>query len=743
MAYTFPQRQRARKFYTLFNAFNVLGFNILTGQASYLIPLSLGASPAWIGLLSSLNFLAFLVIPFGQKTIRRWGIIGNQGKCWFLRYTVLLPLPFLLIFASSLSPSLFLGLFMLMYTLFHFARGLGMASNSPMVTDISSGKDRGRYLARVQTIANLAGLTAGVIGIFLIRNGTNLFISYAFLSVLGLLMGFGSLIPLYRISEPEPIEIRLKKNTLNEILGKEDYRSFFSAFSSVLIVSSMIRPFMIVFIKKGLNMSDTSVFWFALAAGIGSMTVSLLSSQILDRLGAKPLLVICTLITFISVGIMFFIPFLRQEKFLFLFLGLWFFLVELSLIGMELCGQTYLYNVIYQDKKPQLGTFLMMMRGVAGITGSLLGGIFLNIGHFFFPGNSPLPFYLFFGFILIFILLCFVLANRMKRRPGDYSVIGALSSIFSVKDIKAIYFSNRLGKSVTIEEEQKLVSLLKKQSRSPIAREELIKKLRSPDLLIRQQALLSLEYSLLTDKMKKILCEQVEKGEFDTAFMAARILGDMNIPEGIPPLRKALSSEDYMLVSYAMISLSKLKDRESLEPIRAVLEKSSNPTILIYGLNALRVFKDRSSLPALLRLLHRCNNNKGDRKIFFSTLFTLSYFFNCKKEFYRFFSLYNDSPEAALEELQEQIIMIPQLEQSRLDLERIREKDFRDRFGEILSAFPDLAENFKQASQIFREEAFPDFYIFLLILALKKYFDSPAERPSFLLKSPAAMMKTN
>lgn len=130
--------------------------------------------------------------------------------------------------------------------------------------------------------------------------------------------------------------------------------------------------------------------------------------------------------------------------------------------------------------------------------------------------------------------------------------------------------------------------------------------MRSPRFSIRCSAMESLNsLEKLSAKNKETLLEELNKGEFTTAAIAAKTLAHFNVYQAVEPLRKAIESKDYLLAGEAMVALAHLKDEASQFKISQILSETKNPKILLSGIKAMETYRSVNSIPFIIDLLRR------------------------------------------------------------------------------------------------------------------------------------------
>jgi MFS family permease len=149
---------KARKAYNYFNIFNATSWNLLVGIIITLFALRLGASPTYIGLLSSSFYIALFLLPLGKILARRFSIIGVFSFTWTMRSICMLLAVSASFFEHAGHRNIALLLIMLGVFLFHLFRGVGMIGNNPVLSILASGPDRGSYMTQIQIINSAIGM---------------------------------------------------------------------------------------------------------------------------------------------------------------------------------------------------------------------------------------------------------------------------------------------------------------------------------------------------------------------------------------------------------------------------------------------------------------------------------------------------------------------------------------------------------------------------------------------------------
>jgi len=487
---------------------------------------------------------------------------------------------------------------------FQMMRGVGMVSNSPILGDLSEGKDRGEYLSRLQILNQAVSVITGVLIAMLLGGDTVPISRYTPFILTGIVTGIAGSLLLFRL--PRHIGSIQKgresfKAAARRAFADRSFRRFMTVFSLMTCIAGMSRPFIIVYAADIFRMNDSATMYLSVIGSLGALAMGFVAQLLLDRLGAKPILVFFT-----GTFLLGLVPFLVAPRLAglnaFLFLGLAFFVFNFGTMGQENSSQPYFYAMVKPEDQLDFGILYFFIFGVGGTLGSLAGGGLIDalLGLGFPPVLSHR---IFFGVLFVSTFLLLVSLFRLEAL-GAFSVSRALNVIFSARDLRAIVLLNRLDRTTTIADERKVIQELG-SAPSEVTVDVLVRRLRSPSFTIRTEALRALEGHSVDSRIEKALEAEVKNREYTTAYRAARILG-MNQGRRAPPgLRDALKSQDYLLCAESMVALARLKDRPSVNDIEGILRETRNPLLVIYGAEALKLFGDTRSLPVLFSLLER------------------------------------------------------------------------------------------------------------------------------------------
>ncbi|TVR61109.1 MAG: MFS transporter [Spirochaetaceae bacterium] len=598
--YSPAEKRAGRRMYTLFGVFNALSYQLLTGNILTLYLIRLGATSSFIGLVSSLAYLSFFFIVIGKKLIQKYGVIRMYGTTWALRY-VAIALVLLSIVAADRGNQIAAFAIVFAGVLgFHLFRGIGVVANSPVMGELSEGRDRGRFMSRFQILVAIVTIVTGIAMTLLLIEDAPVTRYLMFIGT-GVVLGLVASSIIFRLPEPPNARAGAGRRLILTVLAafrRRNFRRFALSFGALSALAGMARTFLIVYAKEVYNQSDgEAVFIATVVGGLGAIAMGLFARLVIDRLGAKPMVVLFSTIFTAAIVPAVVTPALGPTG-AWVFLGFVFFTVMLGLSGTENAVQNYFYGSIRPREQVNLGIVYLLILGVGGTIGSAFGGVFLDTLVFTIGLTPDVAYRYFFGVMLVMLVGITVGFGRLERL-GSRTVRDAFSIIFSLRDLRAITLLNRLERSTTQSTEQRVLKEIG-ASGSAFSVSGVLERLESPSFGVRLEALAALEGLPMNERVVRALIAEVESGEFTTAHVAARLLGRKKLIEGREALRGKLDSPDYLTRAEAMVALARLGDERSIPRIRDTIVRSDNPRVVMYAAHALRIFGYVESIPSIV-----------------------------------------------------------------------------------------------------------------------------------------------
>ncbi len=594
------ERTRAQRLYYVFSTLNGISFKLLAGSIVTLYALRLGAGNTLIGLFESFMYLSLAFLVAGKPLVARFGAIRVMGAFWALRYLAMAPAVLTALPAIRANPTLAFVLLGFGVLGFHTAKGIGTAGDKLIIGGVAGDKDRGAFLSRIQSLNQSFSLGVWlVMGLVMGRNPPAQ--TYALFFGAGIVIGLVASWTLLQLPEPRGVESGFTEPLLPAVrrgLAAVGFRRFIAVFFVTTIVQSATGPFLIVFFKRLYQHTDASVVYITLLGGLGVMAMAVVAGLFMDRVGAKPLFFAFAVITLLTLLPVFGLPARPTPLLFWLVPGTVFFLYQLGAVGMSNCAQDYFYATVAPENRLNLGVVYNVTAGIAGFAGAFGGGLLLDGLQTAAAVAPAAAFRLYFAALALLLVAVSLMILRLPD-IGAFSVLNTLSLVFSPRDIRAVVLLRRLGRYRSIAQEQATIRELG-ESPSVVSVKDLLARLSSPSFAVRSAALNALRSAPIVPAVTQALIKEVREHHFTTAHIAAEILGNWGISDAIPVLREALASEDFLLVSRAMVALAKVADRRSIPQTRRILIDTDNPTLIIHAARAMVLYHDPFVIPALL-----------------------------------------------------------------------------------------------------------------------------------------------
>jgi HEAT repeat protein/MFS family permease len=596
---------KAREMFNLHNAFNSISWSMLTGSIITILALRMGASSTFIGTLSALLYVAFLLLPLGRLLARKFSIIGIFSAAWIIRCIGMIPVAFAPLAVHLGNEDLALAMTMLGVAIFHVTRGIGLVGNTPLLSTLSSGPDRASYMTLVQIISSATGMVSGFAIAIILGSEPPLFL-YSVILGIGIVFGITSGLILRKLPEPAGGQMTEKVSLpaiFREALSQSSIRLFLLIFMLVALVSGVSRTFLVVYAREVFAQEDGMVLLFTVFGGLGNLMIGMLVRFLIDRIGAKPLFIICVTLGLVTMLPIVFFPVSAagNTTTIILFLAFLFFMLNFGFLGSEGIAQTYFMGLIPSTKALDMGILYFFVLGIAGAGGSFLAGLLLD-----FLGLLGLSTFASFKilFAVIIVLTAITIFMQKKLTPlGALPLAGAVKVMFSYRDLQAITLLDRLDKSENFHEQEQLLDALQRNP-SQLSIKGILEQAKSPRLATRMEAISALErLPHLDSATEKILLNDIINNHFTTAYISARTLGNHRYTPAIPILRELIYSTDYMLAGESVIALAKLKDKAFRPELEKIIVETDNPRLKIMGAEALGIYRSPDSLGVLVGIL--------------------------------------------------------------------------------------------------------------------------------------------
>jgi len=635
------QQEAGRRNFDRFNFINGLSYICVGETIIILFAIKLGSPDYCVAILGSFFFLSNFCMPLGKLLMARTGAIRATSLCWLMRNLSILlvaaaPLLGWLFSSQAATIAIILGAFA-----FYACRSIGVIGMQPVMGEITTAENRGRFTSRTNGRFYLANLIMLSLVIALMSYSRELWVFVATICA-GAALGFASTWFLSRIDETEAIRASAKKPILEDVLLTLKNPMRLRQLAANCVISSAITltvPISMLALKKGFGISDSQALFFALAQMGGAVATSYIIGLLSEETGPRPLAILfyCSLIILCVLWIM------SPEHFNWLYMVWPFALAGGAVFGMNVAMTHYFLISIPNKERVAASLTIYVISGVAaGLVGSVIGGGILKYLNTL--GLEPIAmFKLYFMAVTCLLLLGLLLVTRLKPL-ADWNVSDVLGLAFAPKDLLTLFTLYNIKQVANPREEREdMLKLL--EIRSGLSERALLSYLDSPKFSLRSKALGALGDIPFGQRTVKALLEELEEGEHTTGHIAAQIAGERGIKEALPLLRKHLDSEDFYLRGKTMLSIAQLKDAASYPKIKGIFRSTENPRLMMFGASALAEIGDDECFTLLLE---KTTSPGVPEKVLYEMIFSMAHLAGQGDRIYKFLKLYSKDRPSAL-----------------------------------------------------------------------------------------------
>jgi hypothetical protein len=638
---TATQREQGKHNIRRFVTLNGISVAFLMNDLLILYGIRNGLADPQLAVLASFIHLTMPFMLIGKEVTRRVGAARTWGMGWFFRYvsaSIMIIAPFL----HGLTPQWSIAAVVLTGG-FGFAlfRSIGLVGNSPLIGEVTTPRDRGKFIAN-NWVRSQTTYFASMVAVVLIMRFVDALWVYQLVIGTGCLVGFYASRQLVKVPEssvPSQSAQKPIRQALHLLWKRILYRRMLFAWAAAFCSFALVIPFSVITIKNGYGISDYFALTFTLLVIAGGIVSSLINSAILDRVGPRPLFIIYASGFFPVAAYWAFAP----EHFYIIPVGIAFFLAGFCKTGIIVTSNHYFLSAVEDKDRVVTSLFIRMASGAAaGFAASVGGGTILKVLET--SAITGLDIYRTYFRIIICLLIPFTLIVGNLKTLKEWKVRNILGLIFSPRDLMALFVMSRMDSSEDSQTDVNHVERLGKIA-SGLSESTLRSFLESPRLSVRVHALHALRQINFGNKTASALINEVQQGEYTTAWVAAEILGERRIREAIPYLREGLGSEDQFLKGKCMVALVRLDDSESYAMIKTLFREARNPRIIIHGANALVEMNDYQNVELLLS---KTDDPQLQTPVYDELLTAIATMCGCGEQVYRFLREYNRSRKEAL-----------------------------------------------------------------------------------------------
>lgn len=405
--------QRGQRLVRRFAALNGVSVVLLMDSMLILYAIRNGVGDSALAVLASFIHLTMPLMIVGKHLTARIGAARTWGLGWVLRNLSVL----ILVVAPFLPADVpqWVRTAIILTGGFGFAafRAVGLVGDSPVIGEITTGADRGRFISG-NWIRTTAGQLLTLVVVIIVLNRVPQ------TWVFQMLIGFGGVLGIYvgwvLSHVPESTVPRHSaRKPLSEVLSRvwhlPSMRKTLYAWASGIAAFTVVIPFALITVKNGYGLSDYEALSLSLVTLSGGMLASMVNSIIADRVGPRPLIIIYVAVLAL-VGVFWatapaafhLIPTLAA-----------FFLAGYSKFGLIVAINHYFLSVVEGGDRVGSAMVMRIVSGAAaGLIGAVIGGGILGLLHSLgFEGMDVYRIY--FSIATLGLLLLVPVVRRLDR----------------------------------------------------------------------------------------------------------------------------------------------------------------------------------------------------------------------------------------------------------------------------------------------------------------------------------------
>ncbi|NLM77981.1 MAG: MFS transporter [Ruminococcaceae bacterium] len=374
--------------------------------------LVLGADDFEIGLLSSLPLLANLIQIIGSLIIAKAGSRKKVCALYLflhrMTWTCIALLP-LIVFHDRLADAR-IWIFLFLLTAASVCASITGIAWTAWIADLIPKGVRGRFFSRRNMFAQVVGMIAAVgagqfIDIWQSRHTTARMQSNGFmiLFTIGIVFGLASIILIRKMHEPAiaPSQDTAFFKQLREPFQDKNFRIFIIFSMAWGFSTGIVGPFFSVYMINTLQIPFSMITLFGVAAGLASIAGFKLWGAMIDKVGARPLALLC------GIGgsfVPFFWIFATPDQYLMIWISN--IVSGLFFAGIGLASTGLMMNLAPERNNAVYFAVFAAVTGLSGALAPVAGGA---LGDFF-RGRT-----LYEGFVIFSDIRLLFLASTLMR----------------------------------------------------------------------------------------------------------------------------------------------------------------------------------------------------------------------------------------------------------------------------------------------------------------------------------------
>jgi hypothetical protein len=408
------QKEYGQKKYLLFSLFNGFSVALLAESTMILYALKLGVPDYVVGIMSSFLFLGMPFIIIGKKMVRKIGVTNTVAVAWFLRSVstlVAVAAPVVIYFSSSF----FLGAVFVLLGAFGFYafRGVGCIGWTPILGEITSENDRGKYSSRLFIYFNIAYFLS-ILALIVTFEFWDSIGVFQLVIIVGCIFGCFSAYNVFLVPESDTPKISASvslRGAANYIMKYPEGRKLIWIQTIYFIGVTLTVPYSMLALKEGYGVKDYRAMSFVLIQLAGAIVISLICKKLIDKIGPKKIVFGLFSLMIIASGMWFAAP----AEFNPWYNAVIFFFIGAAQMGGYLALIMYFLNIIPSIKRVGSTLIITIVSSFsAGVFGAVIGAGMLKILEICHIESLNL-FRCFFGIVLLMLICGSFIILRLEK----------------------------------------------------------------------------------------------------------------------------------------------------------------------------------------------------------------------------------------------------------------------------------------------------------------------------------------
>jgi len=587
------ERAIGKKNFLVFSLFNGIGFTLIGDTVATLMAINFGASNLELGYIAACSQVAGLVIIFAPALLENLNLIAVSSISWLFRGLVGVFYGLTLFVAGHNAVIIIL----IVFTLFHVFRVIGFTTQFPIQRMLAKPNEISDFSAKATMYFTLMaivaqGLSFAVLSIESLRGIYGLLI----LVGIGIVGNSLSVVFMRRIPGRETIENPPGSNVFTVFVSALKDRKIMLALALNWLNNAVLifLTFVIPFLKKDAGLSSGMVFVYTLGSTVASMAACYVLLPFLNRLGVRPFIIGSAFILTILGAVW---AFMSPDAGIPVFMALGVVTGFFSSVNSQTINALFL-KVMPDDDRLGFSSMLRFSSAIMAIITGLLAGSLGDFGSGFHVAIlHPLSF-TFFAVVATGVLM--LVCSLLLSEKGSISLTESARLIFSPRLLRDMIDTYTL--STTEDEKKKEVLIVSLgQSDTPLALEELRRRMRTPLHKDRERVIRSLFFRPRVEMLDELIAEALDP----TAVNREAVLFTLGAYPGEKTkmaLQKVLAESDSLNQSVAIKSLGRIGDR-SIVPraLQMFLDKNMSAPVRVNVLIGLcEADEEATYLPVVL-----------------------------------------------------------------------------------------------------------------------------------------------